>query len=183
MFVLKQTKMNICDSKTSMRGYTLIELLVVVAISALLLIAVSQATNSLYMTYRNVESLRQIESASVSILDRLTREIKNATSIDMTNSVFDSDTGRISLNVSSSTGNINTQIYASSSRIYVKKNGIELGPLSPRDVTVSIISYNLIATSTNSATAVRIELVIEADNPQAHWSKSFYSTAIMRGTY
>ncbi len=164
-------------------GYTLVELLIVIAITAVLMTAVSQATTSMYTTYRNVIALRQIESASVSILDRLTREIKNATSIDMTNSVFDSDTGRVSLNISSSTGNINTQIYASSSRLYVKKNGIELGPLSPSDVTVSIISYNLLGTSTNSATAIRVELVLEASTAQIHWSKSFYSTAIMRGTY
>jgi prepilin-type N-terminal cleavage/methylation domain-containing protein len=165
-------------------GYTLVELLIVIAISTILVIAVSAATNSLYTTYRNVESLRQIESAAISILDRITREIKNSTSIDMTNSVFNSDIGRLSLNVSSSTATINTQIYASSSRLYISRNGVNLGPLSPNDVKVSLISYNLIATSTNSATAIRMELILESpDNSPANWTKSFYSTAIMRGTY
>jgi prepilin-type N-terminal cleavage/methylation domain-containing protein len=173
------------DASAQKNGYTLVELLIVIAISTILVIAVSGATNSLYTTYRNVDSLRQIESASISILDRLTREIKNATSVDMTNSVFDDDTGRISLNISSSTGSItNTRIYASSSRLYVSRNGVQLGPLSPDDVKVSLISYSLISTSTNPATAIRIELVLDSpDSSQASWSKSFYGTAIMRGTY
>ena len=165
-------------------GYTMVELLIVVLISALLMLAVAQATNTLYVTYRNVDSLRQIESASISILDRLTREIKNSTSIDLANSVMDSDNGTLSLNVASSTGSYNTRIYASSSRLYVTRAGVLLGPLSPDDVKVSLINYSLITSNGNTATGIRVELVLESpDNSTANWTKTFYATAIMRGTY
>lgn len=175
--------MNI-KQKNCSYGYTLVELLIVIGISTILMLAVSQATNTLYVTYRNVYSLREIESASISVLDRLSREIKNSTSLDLSNSVLDSDVGKISLNVSSSTGTVNTRIYASSSRVYISQNGIELGPLSPSQVKVTALSFNLIATSTNSASAIRVELVLDSpDNSPTQWSKSFYTTAIMRGTY
>lgn len=165
-------------------GYTMVELLIVVFISSLLMLAVAQATNSLYVTYRNVDSLRQIESAAISILDRLTREIKNSTSIDLANSVMDSDNGILSLNVASSTGSYNTRIYASSSRLYVTRSGLLLGPLSPDDVKVSLVNYSLITSNSNTATGVRVELVLESpDNSSANWTKTFYATAIMRGTY
>ena len=165
-------------------GYTMVELLIVVFISALLMFAVAQATNTLYVTYRNVDSLRQIESASIFILDRLTREIKNSTSIDLANSVMDSDNGIISLNVASSTGSYNTRIYASSSRLYISRSGVLLGPLSPDDVKVSLINYSLITSNNNTATGIRLELVLESpDNSAANWTKTFYATAIMRGTY
>lgn len=166
------------------RGYTLVELLIVVFISSLLMLAVSQATNSLYVTYRNIESLRQIESGAVSVLDRLTREIKNSTSIDLSKSVLDSDDGKLSLNVASSTGSYNTEIYASSSRLYISRNGVLLGPLSPDGVKVTLINYGLINSNVYTATGVRIELVLESpDTSPAHWTKTFYATAIMRGTY
>lgn len=166
------------------KGYTLVELLIVVFISTLLMLAVLQATNTLYGTYRNIDSLRQIESGAISILDRLTREIKNSTSIDLTNSIMDSDSGKLSLNVASSTGSYNTRIYASSSRLYVSRNGVELGPLSPDDVKVSLINYSLITSNNNTATGIRMELVLESpDNSTANWTKTFYATAIMRGTY
>jgi hypothetical protein len=162
----------------------MVELLIVIFISTLLMIAMSQAINTLYTTYRNIDSLRQIESGAISTLDRLTREIKNSTSIDLSNSILDSDSGKLSLNVASSTGSYNTRIYASSSRLYISRNGVELGPLSPDDVKVTLINYSLISSPNTTATGIRLELVLEsADNSQAHWSKTFYSTAIMRGTY
>jgi len=165
-------------------GYTMVELLIVIFISTLLMISLSQATNSLYTTYRNIDSLRQIESGAISTLDRLTREIKNSTSIDLSNSVLDSDYGKLSLNVASSTGSYNTRIYATSSRLYISRNGVELGPLSPDDVKVTLTNYSLISSNNNTATGIRIELVLESpDNSQANWSKTFYATAIMRGTY
>lgn len=170
--------------RTFQNGYTMVELLMVIFISTLLLIALAQATNSLYVTYQNISSLRQIESGAISILDRLTREIKNSTSIDLSNSIMDSDIGKLSLNVASSTGSYNTRIYATSSRLYISRNGAELGPLSPDDIKVSQISYSLINSNNNTATGIRIELVLESpDNSKANWSKTFYATAIMRGTY
>lgn len=166
------------------KGYTLVELLIVIFISTLLMIALSQAMNSLYTTYRNIDTLRQIESGAISILDRLTREIKNSTSIDLSNSVLDSDNGKLSLNVASSTGSYNTRIYATSSRLYISRNGVELGPLSPSDIKVSLVNYSMISSSNNTATGIRVELVLQAPTGSpTNWSKTFYATAIMRGTY
>lgn len=165
-------------------GYTMVELLIVIFISTILMIGMSQAINSLYVTYRNIDSLRQIESGAISTLDRLTREIKNSTSIDLSNSIMDSDSGELSLNVASSTGSYNTRIYASSSRLYINRDGIELGPLSPDDVKVTIVNYSMINSPNNTATGIRMELVFESpDGSQANWSKTFYATSIMRGTY
>lgn len=162
----------------------MVELLIVIFISTILMIGMSQAINSLYVTYRNIDSLRQIESGAISTLDRLTREIKNSTSIDLSNSIMDSDSGELSLNVASSTGSYNTRIYASSSRLYINRDGIELGPLSPDDVKVTIVNYSMINSPNNTATGIRMELVFESqDGSQANWSKTFYATAIMRGTY
>ncbi|MEI8061880.1 MAG: prepilin-type N-terminal cleavage/methylation domain-containing protein [bacterium] len=170
--------------KVKRGGYTLVELLIALFISTLLAIAVSQATTSLYSTYKNVYALREIESGAISILDRLTREIKNSTSIDLSNSVLDSDSGRVSLNVASSTGSYNTKIYLSNSRLYISRDGIELGPLSPSDVKVTLVNYSLINSNNNTATGLRVELVLESpDNSPTDWSKTFYATAIMRGTY
>lgn len=170
--------------KNYQQGYTMIELLMVIFISTLLMVSLSQATNSLYTTYRNIDSLRQIESGAISTLDRLTREIKNSTSIDLSNSIMDSDSGKLSLNVASSTGSYNTRIYASSSRLYIIRDGVELGPLSPDGVKVTLINYSLISSANSTATGIRMELVLESPgDSQAKWSKTFYATAIMRGTY
>ena len=171
-------------SSQSKGGYTLVELLIVIFISTLLMLGVVQSMNTIYVTYRNIDSLRQIESGAISVLDRLTREIKNSTSIDLSNSVLDSDTGKLSLNVASSTGSYNTRIYASSSRVYISRDGVEVGPLSPNDVKVTLMNFSMISSSNNSATGIRMELVLESpDNSTANWSKTFYATAIMRGTY
>ena len=157
------------------KGFSLIETIVYVAIFSILLASVSSATSLLFSSYQKTKVVRRIENSAILSMDRMVRDIRNASSVDAANSVFNVPYGALSL-VSGAT---TTKYYLSNGQIYVEENGNTLGPMTLSNVNVSSLVFNYISTGTSEAIRVRMTISGSLSMP----AKNFYDTAVLRGSY
>lgn len=166
----------------SHKGFTLIEVIIYVSILALLLSSVTYGVTMLLKTYKNVKEVRRVENSSISAMDRMVREIRNATSINVGSSSLNNTNGVLALDTTDIDGDAATvRFYLRNSRVYVEENGVELGPLTQAQTRASSLTFSSIATST--AASVKIELTIMGSTSTPNLSKNFYSTTVLRGSY
>ena len=142
------------------RGFTLVETIFYLAFLVVLLGIVISLIVSLSKTYQTIQATKNLESSAVFSLERMTREIKNAVSVNVAQSLFASTTGSVlSLNTTDDAGNPKTvKFYISDSTraLSVDANGTYVGPLTLSGVKVDELDFRML-TSPNSQ-AIKIDL-------------------------
>lgn len=155
-------------------GYTFV-LALLVAVVVYTLIAVSTS-------YRAIKSSAGVESVAETGLERMTRDIRDATSIDVVNSTLTTSPGILTLNTTDDSGATTTvQFFLSGTTLHVKEAGVDIGPLSASGVRITNIVFKQITTAQSQA--VKIELTAESGAGKTYNASSFYSTIILRGSY
>ncbi len=171
--------------KNSKRGVSIVETLVYIALFTMLLIGIVQGLYTLTASYKNVRVYRSIELAAISAMDRMTRDIRSATSINTSQTSYNVSQGALSLSTYDSSGNPLTVRYylaTTTARIMLEENGVSLGPITPNDVAVDSLIFKSYSTTTSSA--IKIEIIISnSTSTPVDFSQNFYGTAILRGTY
>lgn len=166
----------------SSSGVTLIESLFYVGILGLLVAATISTLVALNTSYENIKSASSIESAAQTALDRMVREIRSATSVDIGNSTLNASPGRLTLQTTDAGGAAATvEFLVSSSTIRVRENGVDVGPLTSSAVRASSVIFRHVVTPLSEA--VRVELVLESGQGDSAKSKNFYATAVLRNSY
>lgn len=162
-------------------GFTLTEMILYIAILVFIMVVVINILFSIVNTQKIFKSSRSIENSSTFTLERLTREIRDADSIDTTNSVFNTNPGTLILNSTDINGVAKTvKFYISSSTIHISENGVDKGPLTQSDTVITnLVFYHY--TNTNSD-AVKTNLTIESGTSTSYRSDNFSSTAVLRGS-
>ncbi len=170
------------QSRSTTKGFSLIEMLVYVALLSILLLVVINSVILIINSYRNIKTTEVLENAGLTAMDRLEAEIRNAKSIDATNSVFNSSgtSSILTLNTSTTTP-AKVKFYATSTTLAVDEDGVYSGPLISSNARLKTLSLWLISTSTSQA--VKIELEVESGVGPSYKSAKFYDTAILRGSY
>ena len=167
------------------RGFTLIETIFYLVFLVVLLGVVITLIVYLSKTYQTIQATKNLESSAIFSLERMTRDIKNATSVDVGGSSLATSTaGVLLLNTSDAVGNVETiQFYVATSTgaISVNTNGAYIGPLTLAGVKVSQLEFRL-STSTNSQ-AIKIDLGLTSTVGGASTTKNFYDTVVLRGSY
>ncbi len=164
------------------RGTTLIEGVFYIFVLTLMFGAIIGALVSLSRSYRSIQSAQNVETTAEVSLDRIVREIRDATSIDIANSTLGSSPGVLTLNTTDVSGNATTiQFYASSSRVRVKEAGVDIGPLTPSAASVTSLIFRTITTAQSQG--VKIEMTVTSGTGTAAKTKKFYASAIERGSY
>ncbi len=163
-------------------GFTLIELLLYTGILIMLVAVVGSTLLAFSKTYRSIASEQSIEQSAEGILGRMVREVRNAKTIDSSNSTLGTSPGVLSLNTTDATGNAETiGFFITGGILHLKKNGTDTGPLMPSAADVSNLVFRSI--SAGNTTAIKIELTLESGTSTAYRSRSFYETAVLRGSY
>lgn len=167
------------------RGFTLVETIFYLAFMVILLGVVIMMVVSLAKTYQTIQATKNLESSAVFTLERITREIRNATSVDVNQSVLASGTaGALFLNTTDVAGNPQTiKFYLTSGTglIKIDSNGSYVGPLTLSGVKASQLEFRL-STSTNSQ-AVKVVLVLNSAVGGASTTDAFYTTVVLRSSY
>lgn len=166
---------------SAMKGFTLVETLAYIGILLILLTAIVQSLVLLTSSYRNIKLVRSIENSAIASLDRMTREIKNATDIVSAESSFNTTLGQLTLQNASSTGSSTVSFFVSNNRVMVSENGVTVGPLSSSNIQVTSLTFRSLATTT--ASAIKIEMTLVGSTTQTTVTKNFYTTGVIRGTY
>lgn len=165
------------------RAFTLIEILIYIALLVVILVGVVNAIAMLSSSYRNVSVAKSIEGSAINLIDRIVRETRNAESIDAANSSFGVTPGTLSLNTFDASDNpMTVRFSVSNGRVILTENGISLGPITSSNVAVTSLIFRSFSTTTSSA--VKIELTLEsASTSPVYFSRNFYGTAVLRGSY
>lgn len=163
------------------KGTTLIEMLVYIMIFTVLSIAVVNVLVTMMKSFSEVQAYRDLTEASTVSLERITREIKGATSVDTANSTFNSSPGILQLNTTDSGGSAKTVKFdISSNQLRLTENGTVTGFIVGGNISVTSLIFRNITTSKGNA--IRIEMTIQNTRGRSV-SKDFYSTAVIKGAY
>ena len=161
------------------KGSSLLELLIYVAILSILILVMAQMTVTILRTHNSVKLAKDIESAGLSALERMTRDIHNANSINTASSTFSTNPGVLQLNLSGSPSVV--KYYIATSTLRLNENGVYVGPLTSTNLTVSNLVFRQITTSNTKA--VKIEFQVRGNFANASITKNFYTTAGLRGSF
>ena len=154
------------------RGYSLVEMLFYIFILVLLLLVIVGILTSIVKSQRDFKASRDIENAAVVSLERITREIRNASSITSAGA------NNLLLNI---TGGPAIEFFASSTVLSIKEGGVYVGPLTPLSVSLTNLMFRPL--NSGNSSAVKIEMTLQSGAENFQKSASFYSTAVLRGSY
>lgn len=159
------------------RGFTLVETLVYLGVMVLVASALVTTFLSLDTTLLKNRTDRSLtESASVS-LERIVRAVRSADSIDIAGSTFGISPGVLELTEGATT----TVFSLASGRLTMSINGANQGPLTSGAVTVEELTFTRYAGAVSEL--VRVALTLSAVSDAASSTRTFYTSAVVRGSY
>ncbi len=165
---------------TKNRGYSLVEMVIYIAILSFIALIVIEMLLSLTTSYRLVTALRVTEQSGIDSMERMTRDIRQAASVDTGNSTLGTSPGVLTLQ-----SNLNgvlsttTKFYVQSGVLKVDVNGSYVGPLSLSSTQVTGLTFHYLDEGTS--TAVKIDLTISAAVGTTTRVKNYHNTIILRG--
>jgi prepilin-type N-terminal cleavage/methylation domain-containing protein len=163
-------------------GFSLIEVLLYVAIFSVMSVI---SMNTLFQAIKSFDSLRisrDINDSSVGIMERLTRDIKGSTGVDLANSTFTTSPGRLTLSTVSASGTpMTVEYYVASSMLRYKEDGVDKGSLMSAKTTIDALVFRYI--NSGSTIGIKIELHLASSRGGVTKVDHFYDTVLMRGTY
>jgi len=164
------------------KGFSLIEIILYIAILVIVLSVLLKSFSAITISYNKVKSINRIESSVIIGMERMEREIRNATSIDLLQSVFNTSPGSIFLNATDSYGNATTtKFYISNQSLKMMIGGADQGSLVSNQVQVTSLIFVLID-NTNSK-EVKIEMTLQSGTGSSLVVKNFYDSVVLRGSY
>lgn len=102
------------------RGFTLLEILLYLGISSVVLFAIMSFSLQILGINKKSSNTQEIQTSMEVISNRLSTTIQSASTIDMLNSIFDQDVGKISLTLNDIEKSP-TDIYLQNENIYLKQ--------------------------------------------------------------
>jgi len=164
--------------KFTQKGYTLVEAIVYVSILAIFFITIVNSLLAFSKPYRELTMLRIIERSGLESMEKISREIRGATSVDIVNSTLGTSPGVLTLISTAGGVSTTTKFYVDNGILKLDVNGTYYGPLTNATTTVtSLVFYRM--TNTNS-TAVKYDMTLEMTIGSTTKSKSYHSTVILK---
>lgn len=164
------------------KGYSLIEIVVYLAIFSALSVLVINSFIVILGSFNTTRANRDLLQSGSKTMERLSREIRQAESVDLVNSTLGSSPGVLQLNSRDSAGTPMTVRFAiASGNLNLYENGTLVDNLVMENISPTSLIFRRIAT-TNSE-AVKIELTVQDTSSTSTKTENFYNTVILRGTY
>ena len=161
------------------RGFSLVEMIIYISILVFLLGIIMSITVSIITSQRKVNASRSIENSAMLALERVSRELRAAVSIDIVSSVFDTDPGILVLDSTDEDGNPRTIKFSlSSGAIYLEEDGVIIGPVTQADARVNDLIFRRFTSGVLEG--ARVELTLESGTSTSYRVNNFYSSSIIR---
>lgn len=163
-------------NKKNKQGYAILELLFYISFFAVISLVVINAMITMARSFKQT-SIQAELIQSGNIIERMSREIRQAYDIDMT-----STSTNLKLNTKDG-GGIDKIIEFKfiSPDIQFWDAGINIGNLNIPNITVSDVAFTQIITAKGKA--VEIVLTVKSNNDATGNTQNFYDTIILRGAY
>lgn len=165
----------------SKRGFTLIETIVYVVFVAVLTVVAIQSLAVAMNSFYKIRLAQNVNQSATTGLERMSREIRNAYSIDTMQSSFGVNPGRLTLKTKNTDGTDTTiEFYVSGSQLMFKQGGVDMGSLMTKNAVVSNLVFTQIANPNSSG--VKIQITITDSRGVLREVASFYNTVVLRGS-
>lgn len=171
--------------KSSTRGFTLVEMIIYIAFFAILSVLTVNATIMVMKSFYTLRINQSISQSATTALERMSREIRNAYSVDTVNSTFTTSPGRLTLMTKNAVGALTTvEFYTTAgNQINMKVGGVDQGSLMAKTVTATNLVF-IYMSGTNSK-YIKIEMTLrDTRDARSGFTKTvkFYDTIVLRGS-
>lgn len=166
------------ETKYNNKGYTLVEMVIYIAIMSVVLLLIVNTVISLSRSYRDLYALRIVDSTAVDSMERMTREIRGATSVDTVNSTFNTNPGVLTLISTLGNTSTTTKFYISNGVLKVDVNGAYSGPLSDVDATIDSLTF--VKLDSGVSTAVKIDMTVSGRSGFTVKTKNYHTTILLK---
>ncbi len=154
------------------------------AIFTIMSIAVINSFIIVMSSFRNTVTNRNIMESGVTAMERISREIRQAKSIDTFNSALASSPGILQLNSTDTSGTDQViKFSVSSGAINLYKDGLLVANLLDPNISVTNLVFRRITNASGNGEAVKIEMTLQDTKSKNLVSKNFYNTIIVRNEY
>jgi type II secretory pathway pseudopilin PulG len=165
------------------KGFSIMEIIIYFALLAVISTLVTTNIIALFKNYNIVRSNQEIEYNAINIIDKLTRDTRDAQSINISDSSFSVAQGSVSLRIASSTNQTSSssvRFYLNNNKVKYMKDGVDFGNISTNDVNVS--NFRIFYINSSSTEAIKVELTLDTIPHLNSTSiyKNFYTTIQLR---
>lgn len=166
---------------TAKRGFTLIELVMYVggllALGAVMIVLIVQ----FYSLYRELVAVPRADRVALLAVDRITKDLRAADTIDLISSQFGTTAGVIDFDSVVSGETVSRKYYVEDGTVKFQQDSGEVLVITPRDLTVS--NFNFALVSTDVSKAVRMTMEIEFQTRTGTTTRSYAGFSILRESY
>lgn len=164
-------------------GVSLLEAVLYIGLVAVIVAAGINMALAMNAAFRAAGATRALARAGEDALERVTRELRLARGVQNA-SVFSANPAVLALETVASPTDDATAVKtvsAAGGRLYVETQGGSREYLTPP--AVSVLLFSAATSTTARATAVRLELILQAGNGRYAKEAAFAQTAVLRGSY
>lgn len=155
-----------------------IEIIIYASVLGMITLVMINGVLALTGSYRNLSVMRNIEHTAMDVLERLSRDIRGATSVNAAQSVFNSSNGILTLVSTDSGVSTTTKYYLANGVVNLDVNDVFSGPLSSVSSTITDMTFYLI--STENSSAVRIDLTVQSTDGNITKVKTYHNTVTLK---
>ena len=160
-------------------GYTLVEMTIYVSVLLVITFVVVNTTLSFTKSYRELKTSRLVEHSALDAMERMTRDIRGADSVDVANSTLGTSPGVLTIVSTVNSLSTTTKFYVQNNILTMDVNGVYFGPLSLSDASVTNLTFRRYDSGISES--VRIDLTVEASLGPVTKLKTYHSTIILKG--
>jgi type II secretory pathway pseudopilin PulG len=162
-------------------GFSLVEMIMYIGILSIITTAIVLIATTLLGTFSQLKAYEDITRSSTLTLERISRELRRAESVDIAGSTLHSNPGSLVLHTTTLAGVPSTvTIYVSGGRVMIQENSDTPSPLTSLGVVISTITFtHTIGTNTEG---VLIELTAEKITGGTTVVKQFRTFVVLDGS-
>jgi Tfp pilus assembly protein PilW len=177
---MKNTKYKRINTKYK-SGFSIIELMVYISVFTFISILVINMFISVSSAFVEIKSNHELARSGSALLEKMTREIKWANTIDASSTLGTAPSTLI-LNGTNSSGIARSVTFSViNGKVNFTEDAVDSGSLLTSSVTVDSFLVREITTTTSSA--VKIEATLTFTRANSSRTETFYSTVALRGGY
>lgn len=166
--------------KQKQKGFSIVEIIIYLAIFTMVSILVINSFITVTKSFEITRTNRDLLESGINSMERLSREIRQANSIDLANSNLAG--GVLQLNSTDDLSNpLTIKFIKESFLLNLYQDSLLSGNLLGQNIEIDSLVFRRIVTTEGEA--IKIEMTIHDSNSDINKSVNFYNTIILRGGY
>ncbi|MFA6999648.1 MAG: prepilin-type N-terminal cleavage/methylation domain-containing protein [Candidatus Paceibacterota bacterium] len=160
------------------KAFSIVEIIIYLAIFTIISIVVINSFIIILASFSTIRTNQDLLTSGETAMNRLSYEIRQAKNVDLTNSIFDSDSSVLRLNSTDGTSYITFD--KNIDELEILKNGALFGNLLVQNISLNKLVFRHIITAHGEA--VKIEIELQDTRSKVAKTESFYDTVVLRGS-